>query len=703
MANPAQPHKLDAVEKGKIIPRSHSDIDPQTHVHVLERLVTTTAEAVENIPIFLELLDQPVKDVTLRPLNVEKWRKLFHMTLGLLKDQSTLPVSAACTLARTMMISYNSEAADQQLCHALQFQLGSRATGDPGSRVPLNLLFSFYLRSWLGHSAADDLWRTIALLKPANAVDAELLWMVNTFHSTMHSDDVLREHFGFFVAVLAYVSSTEQSRRSQVPLTAAVIYAIHTIRSAPDQQGNGAIDRRYILPGIVSTSEFVPLTFCQVDGIDTLDLWSEDCIQLIKDLLQWYQDDEFQLSLIAALYIDSTKHAHARITFEGLLKDTRIANIRSRFSDAYDHGKLAVYWYMALSQKPLDQDGHPLAGVYNVIEKTISMGSTLGLSGLHIMEIAVKHVHKSAPLSSDWIEKRSYGLRLVASGKPNSRFFIGVDRWVLLHLDTLLATQLYLPPEEVRWLKWSDTPEKVHIAMARLDLYDSSAEAGHQAANGSKPDLELLRVFLWSQDFLVFRRAFKWALDVASTSQPATHGDVNSTPMFIPETMRYEWLEHFVHVLCNGDYRQRLRSWEFLRLHLVPKWPILPSSWCRDFASALFFSIVRPPDTHELPAYQCFAQAHAEFFAKRPGSVSFFWHRRFLPFLATLLEPIISSLTWASLTSLENWWSQTPDEQKDQRSRAQMEQLLATTKQQLVEVTLGYFQELPMADSWTDE
>ena len=56
---------------------SHSSIDPHTHVHVLERLVTTTPEAVENIPIFLELLDQPVKDPTLRPSNMEKWRELL--------------------------------------------------------------------------------------------------------------------------------------------------------------------------------------------------------------------------------------------------------------------------------------------------------------------------------------------------------------------------------------------------------------------------------------------------------------------------------------------------------------------------------------------------------------------------------------------------------------------------------------------------
>jgi len=102
-AETPQPHNADGAEKSNTLPRSRSDIDSQMHVHVLERLVTTTAEAVENIPIFLELLDQPVKDRTLRPLNVEKWRKLLHITFGLLQDQSTFSVSAACTLARTVM------------------------------------------------------------------------------------------------------------------------------------------------------------------------------------------------------------------------------------------------------------------------------------------------------------------------------------------------------------------------------------------------------------------------------------------------------------------------------------------------------------------------------------------------------------------------------------------------------------------------
>src|SRR5258706_15699342 len=164
VAIPMPPHNSDSIKKSKVVPRSRSDIDPQTHVHVLERLVSTTAEAVDNIPIFLELLDQPVTDVTLRPFNVEKWTELLDITFGLLKDQSTFSVSAAWTLTRTMMICYTRDTADRQLCLTLQHHLGSQETDDRGPRMPLNVLFSSYLHFWRGHASGGDLCRHIAFL-----------------------------------------------------------------------------------------------------------------------------------------------------------------------------------------------------------------------------------------------------------------------------------------------------------------------------------------------------------------------------------------------------------------------------------------------------------------------------------------------------------------------------------------------------------
>ena len=690
------PYNSDSIKRSKVVPRSRSDIDPQTHVHVLERLVLTTAEAVDNIPIFLELLDQPVKDATLRPFNVEKWSELLDITFGLLKDQSTFTVSAAWTLTRTMMICYTRDTADRQLCLTLQHHLGSRETEDRRPRMPLDVLFSSYLHFWLGHASGGDLFRHIALLEPSDAADAELFWLVNTFHRAMQSMGPFTGYPEFFVAVLTYITSTEQSRRSKVPLTAAAIHAMHTIRSALDQEGINSIDGLCILPGTVSTSESVPITFYQVAGTDALDLWSEDCIQCVTNLLQWdwglHWHNDIQLSLIAALYIDSTKQAHARSTFADLLKYTRITNIQSEFSDSYDHGKLAVYWYMALSQKPLDQDRDLLAALYDVIRSTITGLSPLQLSGLHILEIAVKHVHKTATHPSDWLERGPFGL--IVNNTPR-RSVIGVDHWVWLHLETILAPKRYLLPEEVKKLNWSDTPEKVHIAKARLDLYDSLARADYEGVHRPKPDPELLRVFLWSKDSTVCTQAFRWCLQLVPIGQQrGTSGDGDSTGMFVPETMGYEWVEHFVHVLCQGGLLGHLISWELLKSHLVPKWEILPSSWCCDFASSFLFSIGHPLDMHGFPAYQSLAK-----------SISFTQlevEREYLPFLANMLQLIKSSLTWARLNSLESWFASIPESLDNQDGHARMDDILATRKQELVEETLGCFAELPMAGSWTD-
>ena len=711
MAKSVQPHNPDNAEKSKMVPRSHSGIDPQMHVHVLERLVTTTDEVVENIPIFLELLDQPVKYPTLRPLNLEKWKELLHITLRLLGDQSSLPVSAACTLARTMMICYDHETPDEQLSLTLEHHLGSRDADNRRPRKRLNVLFSSYLLHWLGSPSWSDLWRTIAFLEPGDAADAELLWMVNTFHRTMHfvGDEEFRSknyienrldtYLGFFAAVLTYISSTEQSRRSKVPLTAAVIYALHTVRSAIKRREIDYINRLYILPGNVSTSEPVFMTFCHVDGNDALNLWSQECIQFVRELLQWdwpaYWLNDFRRSLIAALYIDSTKQAHARSTFADLLEHTSIADIALEFSDAYDDDKLVVYSYMAVSQKPLTWDHDLLYNLFVVIDNTIYGYSTLQLSGLRILEMALKHVRKLAASTSNWLIAGRYSLIIDLPGHRAHYADILIDYWVLLHLETLLPPQPFLPPEDVKKLEWSDTPEEVYISSARLDLYDSLAKTEHEGAIGLKPDPELLRVFLRSNDHGVCTRAFNWCLDLVPISQFGTPGDANSTRIFIPETMGYGWAAHFIHVLCKGEYMENIASWEFLKSRLVPKWAMLPSSWCHDFASAVLFTVVKPLEADWLPAYQCLEEANIDMSLKG--------RQAFLPFLATLLELIKYRLTLDSIISLENWLAQLPARLENQDAHAQMEGILATRKQQLPEENLGFFAELPMADEWMEE
>jgi len=395
--------------------------------------------------------------------------------------------------------------------------------------------------------------------------------------------------------------------------------------------------------------------------------------------------NDFRLSLLAALYIDSTKHAHARLHFAGLLNHTDITDLPSLYSGTYGDDKLSIYLYMAIFRKPFEYGRDPLAALNDVIHRIISELSPLQLFGLRILEIAVKHLHKTAVPSSDWLK----GLRPDHRGylpHPTRRGRLYyVDHWIFLHLDTLVAPQPYLLLKNVEELVWSDTPEKVEIAKARLD---SLTDTGHKADNASEPDPRLLIVFLWSKDYGVCTRAFKWCLNLFPMGQSGTPGDANSTKMFTPKTMGYMWVKHFIQVLC-GELIYSNSSWALLRSDLVPKWTVLPSSWCRDFASALILSTA----PNGLPAYQ-FLSAHL---------LSLDARQEFLSFLAALLELIESRLTWASLTSLENCLAQLSEGLKNQAAYTQIQHFLATMKQQLVDEALGLFRELPMENEWLEE
>jgi len=145
----AHPSLLPQGDKGvkmrEVVTRACYQIDPQTHVDVLERLVTTTAEAIENVPVFLEMLDQPVKDPTLWPCNVEKWKQLLHITLGLLGDPSTFSDSVARTIARNALFCYDGGTADKHLSRKLKYLFDHMGSGQTGAHKPLNYLFSAYI------------------------------------------------------------------------------------------------------------------------------------------------------------------------------------------------------------------------------------------------------------------------------------------------------------------------------------------------------------------------------------------------------------------------------------------------------------------------------------------------------------------------------------------------------------------------------
>jgi len=716
------PQDNKGVKKREVVTRSRYRIDPRTHVDILERLLTTTVEVMENIPVFLELLDQPVKDPTLWPSNVKKWKHLLRITLGLLGDQLTFSDSAARTITRNAAFWYDGGTADKQLFQRLicHFDL----IGSQSTQEPLNPLFSGYLHYNCDFydTISNDVFHAIASLVPSNAADAELLWVVNTFSRSMarqrfrDSSLAYRNSLHLFAAVLTYVSSTEQSRRSQVPLTAAVIHAMYTIKSAIDHNDIDSILERHIIPGTVLTSsDSISMTFHRVD---VLDLWSDHCVELASALLQphthWSETNAdhvwmFQLPLIAALYIDSTRQAvRVSTTFAKLLEVTNIPDITMgawAWVDVYDQTKLAGYWYMALFQEPIYHDGiqnSPFQDIGNVIAQTIQRCSEIRLFALYLLDASVKHLHATEnssidlTRSSSWLGRSALALSCtLPTNVINHRMVVSehFDPWVFFHLDTLFPRSSILMPEEFEQLEWTDTPEQVHIATSRLILYDRVEREEHGEMKHPRPDPQELKMFLWSKDYVVCTGAFKWCLDLVALGQP------NAVGMFIPETVGFGWIEHLIQVLFGYPGYEGAGSWRFLVEHLVPKLTTLPPPWCSRFASAFLSSNVNPPGMPELRTYQSISEnlvvlgCHEESLQVQG----------FLPFLVAVVELIRADLTWDQVTSIENWLAHLPAILENQEARAQLENILSNRKQEFVKETIGLFVELPMADSRMDE
>ena len=150
-----------------------------------------------------------------------------------------------------------------------------------------------------------------------------------------------------------------------------------------------------------------------------MDLWSDDFIKLASAILQpdthWprFAFDagniwKFQLPLIAALYIDSTKaSAQPSIAFTQLLQSTNITSITeatwSRAS-VYNQAKLAGYWYMVLFKAPIHQVDSPIQHIAHVIKQTIDHCSELRLSALHLLDLSVRQLCIIEPSSSIFIK-----------------------------------------------------------------------------------------------------------------------------------------------------------------------------------------------------------------------------------------------------------------------------------------------------------
>ena len=476
---------------------------------------------------------------------------------------------------------------------------------------------------------------------------------------------------------------------------------MHTIKSAIDSEAIDSILGNHVIPGTVLTdSDSMSRTFHQVDA---LDLWSGPCPELASGLLEphthWSRTDadyvwKFQLPLVAALYIDGTRQAgHASSTFVELLKPLNIPDITMStwvWADTYDRTKLVGYWYMALFQEPLYRDyleASPFPDIRRVVVETIQRYRNTGLSALYLLDTSLKHLSSTAPSSSTLLLRTDNILKCTLPGSHTPYYAVGpFDPWMLLHLETLLVRRCIVRPHELVQLDWTDTPEQVHIANARLALYD---RLEGEDTKQIEPEPQLLKIFLKSNDYVVCTGAFKWCLNLVTSSHP------NAPGIFVLEIGGCGWIdiEHLIQVLCGDFLSHRVRSWKFLAEHLFPKWTMLPSSWRSSFASAFIFSNINPPGMPELHAYQSFTGMLRVWGTYLQSDQL----RLFLPFLVNMVAPTKADLTWGQLTSIDSLLANLPEILENQDAHAQLGHLLATRKQELVEEAMAFFTELPMA------
>ena len=118
-----------------------------------------------------------MKDPTLWPSNVEKWKQLLHITLGLLGDPSTFSESAACTIARNVMFCYDDGTADLQLSRRLKLLFEHMGSGQTDTRKPLNCLFAVYLghfdplSTWYLHGVIASLHNLYSLASSSSTLN----------------------------------------------------------------------------------------------------------------------------------------------------------------------------------------------------------------------------------------------------------------------------------------------------------------------------------------------------------------------------------------------------------------------------------------------------------------------------------------------------------------------------------------------------
>jgi hypothetical protein len=250
----------------------------QTHADILKRMVETTPEGNDNIPLFLAILDQPITHGYLRPQSINVWKQLFDLVFPVLRSNPSLVTpSTLRTLIRTWnFYSETSDSIDIAVTERLAIFTNEFLKGGKPEALFVEKLRQVPERLY-------SLCEPLEKLEWNEDIAAELLWVIDTL--PVHSPDIdSRGKRDGVIALLRssliYLYQAPVHSRLYGPLLRTMTLVVLSLaKRGPDPKAPTRQTRRYMFSGecqqpLSDTVFFVtPDVFEHTDGRRSLELF----------------------------------------------------------------------------------------------------------------------------------------------------------------------------------------------------------------------------------------------------------------------------------------------------------------------------------------------------------------------------------------------------------------------------------------------
>jgi len=664
------------------VPPTHRAPIRQIHFKIAQRLAQKTSEATDNIPVFLELLNQPVIYPYLRPRAIPEWQNLFQTVLRQLGDLSTFTAPVARTIARTFLTCYDADTFDRQLhlqlCNSLD-------NSDPGSDCqPLDNLYLELMRYCFNkdQQRIEDftvLCDIVRRFEESEVVDAELFWLVDSLrlYGLLGAEGA---PFGmaFLRSVLIYLTKRPLTERQDSPLTWVTLWAANRFLVGPrrEQEKLQSLCERYVAPALlghtISCSDAG--LFCQLNSIEITQRAQippqlvENFVTSLDDLDPIQRASHYSLRVpILLTQCELGVGQSVPQTPLPLLQNMEVARSMPELWDAWDAGcdrTELIACAIAISKKGQMDTLYPTHSL-DLMEMVMTYDSPLEESAVRFIQSALDHL-QDGTLSFARKTKTSF---LVKWDTIVHRELPLNSEWAVLLLGNGCSQPCSLTPDEISVMEWRDGNGLPLIARTRLDLYDTPASLD--------PEPPLLRLFLSSEDDDIVLTALRWSLKTITLARaPGARVPEMSEggEAFILDNA--DWDAHRKAIQAIWDPMVFTKSQVDLLLllleELAPRWATLPALWRSRYASVLLITEKEGNALAELngvPTSQAFWRAcmRLDRWLKvervRPqssGDVVLYEKsaRATLPFVAALLWEIRACLPIDVLKDVESWLPQ---------------------------------------------